>query len=940
MYYLPQREGQPANLPPVASFTYTIDVLKVSFRSTSTDPEGGSLTHSWDFGDGTSSSEQNPVHQYQAAGKYKVTLKVTDEKGLSSSTTQEVTVGIPDLPPSCSIWLLDKDTGSEIDSISANEFFYIHVIGSDDYGIKEVRFSSDDSQDGNPTGDWTEWLNWDSSSDHRTGYWDAMDKKKEWAFTTPGGKEVWVEVKDSSGQTKKAKADISCYSIYSVPFDLKVDGYSFENIGIRYFKDDILKLLVKSGIGEAPSVLDILVKLMKGIRPTGLCYGMSATSILYKEYPDLKPENKPTYEMEFRNKVKENIINYQISQYPNVFIWMQNLEYFSSRLGDSYKRVEKSIREDKKPIIINMFSSDNKGPGAHAVVAYKIIDYGSEKEVYIYDPNMPYPKNNDDLTKVIFDLGQNKFIGSKYWKDLMGKTHDIVIPYSPHPSDVDFIPDDFMTYLGILVNVLIDSLKKNRLVKLIFHSPVEVLITDQQGRKVGYVNSQPINEIPGSNVEIVEEMKIFYVPADLTYSISVIGTGSGTYGLTAISAKEEAAATIFTASEIPTSSNAVHQYIIDWEALSKGMAGVTLRIDYNGDGEIDATVTSGNQLSKLPLDITTISLPPGVQGASYSQELLATGGVPPYLWSIVDGNLPPGLSIDPEKGIISGVPKDSGSFEFTVEVRDSYTPQQMDKRSLVIIVGFLAKHDERTMVKSEDGRIEIEIPPLCLPKDGWIVINTSPIVDIPQYPKGYYGIRDSLVEIKAYDSDGNRIFGLLNPATLTFHYPDKDQDGSVDGTSPALSEMSLRINEIDGGIWKEVPGSIVDPSGNTVSAQISHLSIYILIGKPIVAPRLENVLVYPNPFNPWKGQVVYFGHPTDPRKKLTGRATISIYNVAGQLIRRIEEPDGDGIADGVAIWDGKDKNGNAVGSGVYIYCITNPHGERCVGRLVVMSFTK
>jgi hypothetical protein len=52
---------------------------------------------------------------------------------------------------------------------------------------------------------------------------------------------------------------------------------------------------------------------------------------------------------------------------------------------------------------------------------------------------------------------------------------------------------------------------------------------------------------------------------------------------------------------------------------------------------------------------------------------------------------------------------------------------------------------------------------------------------------------------------------------------------------------------------------------------------------------------------------------------------------------RIEEPDGDGVADGVAIWDGKDKNGDKVGSGVYIYCITNPYGERYIGKLAIMG---
>ena len=377
--------------------------------------------------------------------------------------------------------------------------------------------------------------------------------------------------------------------------------------------------------------------------------------------------------------------------------------------------------------------------------------------------------------------------------------------------------------------------------------------------------------------------------------------------------------------------------IISGVPKDSGLFSFTVQVQDKGTPQQkerrDISITINPQLR-----VITEKIENGVQGASYSQDLSAEGGIPPYTWSIVGGDLPPGLVLDPGKGIISGVPKDSGLFSFTVEVRDSYMPQQIDKREFLIVVGFLAKHDERTMVKSKDGRVEVEIPPLCLPKDGWIVINPNPgIVEIPQYPKGWYGIRSSMVEIKAYDSDGNRILELNGPATLTIHYPDNDQDGSVDGTSPALSETSLRINTIEDGLWKEVPGSNVDPSGNAVSAQISHLSIYILIGKPTVAQRLENVLVYPNPFNPWKGQVVYFGHPTDPRKKLTDRATIRIYNVAGQLIMRIEEPDGDGVADGVAIWDGKDKNGNMVGSGVYIYCITNPYGERYMGRLAIMG---
>lgn len=46
----------------------------------------------WDFGDGMTSTEQNPTHNYTAAGTYTVSLTVSDDDGLSDVTTVEVTV--------------------------------------------------------------------------------------------------------------------------------------------------------------------------------------------------------------------------------------------------------------------------------------------------------------------------------------------------------------------------------------------------------------------------------------------------------------------------------------------------------------------------------------------------------------------------------------------------------------------------------------------------------------------------------------------------------------------------------------------------------------------------------------------------------------------------------------------------------------------------------
>jgi hypothetical protein len=71
--------------------------------------------------------------------------------------------------------------------------------------------------------------------------------------------------------------------------------------------------------------------------------------------------------------------------------------------------------------------------------------------------------------------------------------------------------------------------------------------------------------------------------------------------------------------------------------------------------------------------VTTSSLPDGVVGQPYSQTLTATGGVPPYTWSLASGNLPPGLTLSPQ-GMISGTPTTLGSYTFTVQASDSENP--------------------------------------------------------------------------------------------------------------------------------------------------------------------------------------------------------------------------------------------------------------------------
>ena len=83
---------------PVAVFTSNCTSLACTFTNTSTDTGGTITGYSWDFGDGTTSTDTSPTHDYASAGSgYTVTLTVTDN--LTDTATRQPQRGAPTPPP-------------------------------------------------------------------------------------------------------------------------------------------------------------------------------------------------------------------------------------------------------------------------------------------------------------------------------------------------------------------------------------------------------------------------------------------------------------------------------------------------------------------------------------------------------------------------------------------------------------------------------------------------------------------------------------------------------------------------------------------------------------------------------------------------------------------------------------------------------------------------
>jgi PKD repeat protein len=110
------------NTAPTAAFTSTCTGISCSFdASGSTDGDGSISSYEWSFSDGEEAGGQTPQKDFAATGTYGVTLTVTDDGGLTSTVTQQVTVTKPNEAPhaaftiSCQFLTCDLDAHDSTD---------------------------------------------------------------------------------------------------------------------------------------------------------------------------------------------------------------------------------------------------------------------------------------------------------------------------------------------------------------------------------------------------------------------------------------------------------------------------------------------------------------------------------------------------------------------------------------------------------------------------------------------------------------------------------------------------------------------------------------------------------------------------------------------------------------------------------------------------------
>lgn len=102
---------------------------------------------------------------------------------------------------------------------------------------------------------------------------------------------------------------------------------------------------------------------------------------------------------------------------------------------------------------------------------------------------------------------------------------------------------------------------------------------------------------------------------------------------------------------------------VEGRPLSAGPYAFTVGV-VGGGQQVEATVEQDVWVAP---QVGTMTLPTGVVGASYAAGLESTGGDGSFLWRVIEGVLPPGLTLS-ANGTVSGTPASAGTYPLVVEV--------------------------------------------------------------------------------------------------------------------------------------------------------------------------------------------------------------------------------------------------------------------------------
>jgi hypothetical protein len=254
--------------------------------------------------------------------------------------------------------------------------------------------------------------------------------------------------------------------------------------------------------------------------------------------------------------------------------------------------------------------------------------------------------------------------------------------------------------------------------------------------------------------------------------------------------------------------------VISGTPLQSGLSTFVLRLD-------DSAAKSTTRLCSIQVNppgliiTSSSSLPNGLVGNAYSQTLTATGGRPPYSWSITTAGAPSGISID-ATGALTGLPGTAGTFSFTVQVTDQDNNVVRQGVTLVILAG---DPPNVTITGLPDIVDPAQQPTFALQLDSGYPASIDGTLTLVFTPDPQVGVDDPAVQFAA----GGRV--------LTFTIPPNSTQ--VTWSAPVAAFQSGTVaGNIELDVKLESNGTDITPPASSRTIRVDRL-----------APRIVSVQV-------------------------------------------------------------------------------------------------
>jgi hypothetical protein len=372
----------------------------------------------------------------------------------------------------------------------------------------------------------------------------------------------------------------------------------------------------------------------------GHCYGMSATSIHYFDYPSMIP---PPYTRTFdlTQEVAQNNINrYHMTQFFDV-LYAAFLSWLTNP-SQEYTYLYQSLRNLHEPAMLIA--------AKHATSCYKMVERGSKKLSYVYDNNDSYGPPGVVTTYSnlgVFDLASNIF--SCYAYDRLNYKEFSQSPENyPHgfpyyfwddpPHDFNVLVRRPRLELGDWARVLLEEVWRRLLGQQIAEGkhqltiacPVRGLITDNYDRRIGFVGDSLVNEIPGATIDTGFTVEIYNLPDSLTYSVNTAAYDTGKMSIGLVMPLDTNLVRVVTFDTIPmlsttrtefsfTRTDTLFQMEVDWD--SNGVPDTILNPNFNDTMSVpQVAVKEPEQL--IPILPLTFSLSENAPNPFKSQTII------------------------------------------------------------------------------------------------------------------------------------------------------------------------------------------------------------------------------------------------------------------------------------------------------------------------------